>query len=78
VNPHAQKSSQTMAERQEYLVSAISEVGPVLARNLLKHFGSVKAIVEAPEEELIKVEKVGEKTARKIREVMDAPYKTDQ
>ncbi|HEY3422091.1 MAG TPA: DEAD/DEAH box helicase, partial [Methanocellaceae archaeon] len=78
VNPHAQKSSQTMAERQEYLVSAISEVGPVLARNLLKHFGSVKAIVEAPEEELIKVEKVGEKTAKKIREVMDARYKTDQ
>ena len=78
VNPHAQKSSQTMAERQEYLVSAISEVGPVIARNLLKHFGSVKAIVEATEEELVKVDKVGEKTAKKIREVMDAQYKKDQ
>lgn len=75
VNPHAQKSSQTMAERQEYLVSAISEVGPVISRNLLRHFGSVKSIVNATEEELKKVDKVGEKTAKKIREVMDSEYK---
>ena len=75
VNPHAQKSSQTMSERQEYLVSAISEVGPVIARNLLKHFGTVKGIVNATEEQLREVDKVGEKTARKIREVMDSEYR---
>ncbi len=75
VNPHAQKSSHTLSERQEYLVSAISEVGPVIAKNLLRHFGSVKAIVNAPEEELKQVDKVGEKTAKKIREVMDSEYK---
>ncbi len=74
VNPHAQKSSHTLAERQEYLVSAISEVGPVIAKNLLKHFGSVRAIVNAPEDELKQVDKVGEKTAKKIREVMDSEY----
>jgi ERCC4-related helicase/ERCC4-type nuclease len=74
VNPHAQKSSHTLAERQEYLVSAISEVGPVIAKNLLKHFGSVKAIVNATEDELKQVDKVGEKTAKKIREVMDSEY----
>ena len=74
VNPHAQKSSHTLIERQEYLVSAISEVGPVIARNLLKHFGSVKGIVNATEEELIQVDKVGEKTAKKIKEVMDTEY----
>ncbi|AFC99836.1 ERCC4-like helicase [Methanocella conradii HZ254] len=75
VNPHAQKASHTLAERQEYLVSAISEVGPVIAKNLLRHFGSVKAIVNATEEELKQVDKVGEKTAKKIREVMDAEYR---
>jgi ERCC4-related helicase len=75
VNPHAQKSSHTLAERQEYLVSAISEVGPVIAKNLLRHFGSVRAIVNASEEELRKVERVGEKTAKKIREVMDSEYR---
>ncbi|MCD1294544.1 Hef nuclease [Methanocella sp. CWC-04] len=74
VNPHAQKSSQTMTERQEYLVSAISEVGPVIAKNLLKHFGSVRGIMEASEEELMAVDKVGVKTARKIREIVDAEY----
>ncbi len=75
VNPHAQKSSHTLNERQEYLVSAISEVGPVISKNLLKHFGSVKGIVNATEAELKEVDKVGEKTARKIREVMDSDYK---
>jgi len=74
VNPHARKSSQTMAERQEYLVSAISEVGPVIARNLLKHFGSVKSIAEASVEELQAVDKVGPKTAARIREIMDSQY----
>jgi Fanconi anemia group M protein len=75
VNPHAQKSSQTMSERQEYLISAISEVGPVIAKNLLKHFGSVKGIMEATEEDLVKVDKVGIRTAKKIREIIDSDYK---
>jgi ERCC4-related helicase/ERCC4-type nuclease len=76
VNPHARKSSQTLAERQEYLVSAISEVGPVIARNLLSHFGSVKSIAEASVEELQAVDKVGPKTAARIREIMDSQYQT--
>ncbi|MGA9139272.1 MAG: DEAD/DEAH box helicase [Methanocella sp.] len=75
VNPHARKSSQTLSERQEYLVSAISEVGPVIARNLLGHFGSVKNIAEASVEELQAVDKVGPKTAARIREIMDSLYK---
>ena len=74
VNPHARKSSQTLSERQEYLVSAISEVGPVIARNLLSHFGSVKNIAEASVEELQAVDKVGPKTAARIREIMDSQY----
>jgi ERCC4-type nuclease len=76
VNPHAGKTSQTLSERQEYLVSAISEVGPVIARNLLSHFGSVKNIAEASVEELQAVDKVGPKTATRIREIMDSQYQT--
>lgn len=75
VNPHARKTSQTLAERQEYLVSAISEVGPVIARNLLRHFGSVRGITGASKEELMEVAKVGEKTASRIREVIDSEYR---
>ncbi|HTY91691.1 MAG TPA: DEAD/DEAH box helicase [Methanocella sp.] len=75
VNPHAQKASHTLSERQEYLVSAISEVGPVISKNLLRHFGSVKGIVGASKEELMEVDKVGEKTASKIREIIDSEYR---
>lgn len=75
VSDHARKAGHTLPERQEYLVSAISEVGPVIAKNLLRHFGSVKAIADAPAEELVKVERVGPKTAARIREIMDAEYR---
>lgn len=75
VAPHTHKTSQTLAEQQEYIVSAITEVGPVISKNLLAHFGSVKGIVNASEEELKAVDKVGEKTARRIRELIDAQYR---
>ncbi|WP_424358607.1 DEAD/DEAH box helicase [Methanocella sp. MCL-LM] len=75
IHPHATKASQTLPERQEYLVSAISEVGPVIAKNLLRHFGSVKKIADASLEELTEVERVGPKTAARIREIMDAEYR---
>jgi len=57
------------------MVSALPSVGPAVARNLLKHFGSVQAVVNASEEELQKVELVGPKIAERIRELMGSEYK---
>lgn len=74
VNLHGQKTSLTLPEQQEYLVSAIPGVGPVVARNLLEHFGTIRRIVNAGEEELREVDLVGEKTAQKIREVVETKY----
>jgi Fanconi anemia group M protein len=39
---HGKKTALTLKEQQEYLVSAISDIGNVVARNLLLHFGSVE------------------------------------
>ena len=75
VNPHGKKSTSTLAEQQEYLVSSIADIGPKAARNLLLHFGSVEAIMKANIRELKKVKLVGPKRATKIRELIEAPYK---
>jgi len=75
VNPHGKKSTSTLTEQQEYLVSAIADIGPKAARNLLLHFGSVEAIMKADAKELKKVKLIGPKRATKIRELLETPYK---
>jgi ERCC4-related helicase/ERCC4-type nuclease len=75
INLHGKKTAATLKEQQEYLVSAISDIGPAVARNLLRHFGSVERIMAASHEELRKVELVGPKTADRIKEVVSGEYK---
>lgn len=72
---HGKKASQMLSEQQEYIVSAISEIGPKAAKTLLQHFGSVENVMKAEYEELIKVPKIGPKTAARIREVVSGEYK---
>ncbi|MBI2147998.1 DEAD/DEAH box helicase [Candidatus Woesearchaeota archaeon] len=66
---HAKKPV-SLAEQQEYIVSSLPGIGPVLAKPLLAMFGSVKNIVNAPISELQKVEKIGEKKALEIQKVL--------
>jgi Fanconi anemia group M protein len=75
---HGEKSSATLTEQQEYVVSSIADVGPVTARALLEEFGSVEAVMTATEDELQDAEGVGEKTARRIREVVGTEYGGDK
>jgi Fanconi anemia group M protein len=72
---HGHKTARTLKEQQEYLVSAISSVGPAVARNLLRHFGSVEKIMTASSEQLQEVELVGPKIAQRIRELVGGEYK---
>ncbi len=68
------KSTKTLEEQQEYLISSIASIGPIAAGALLKHFGSVEAVIKAPEEQLVKVKGIGKITAQKIREIINAKY----
>jgi Fanconi anemia group M protein len=71
---HAAKTKRTLKEEQEHIVSAISNVGGVIAKNLLDYFQTIEKIATADEEELAKVPKVGRKIASRIRRVMTTPY----
>ena len=74
VTLHGEKSTKTLREQQEYVVSSIAEVGPVTARALLRHLGSVEAVMTADEEGLLEVEGVGQVTADRLREVVASEY----
>lgn len=75
VSPHYGKTKMTLKEQIEYVVSSISDIGPVIAKNLLEHFQTIENIAKADVEDLMKVPKVGKKTAEKIVRIMKTPYK---
>jgi len=52
-----------------YLLSSIPGIGNELARNLLKHFGSISRIANASPDQLTMVEGIGKKKAEKIYEI---------
>ena len=64
----------TLKEQQEYIIESLPGIGPSLAKALLKKFKGVKNIVNAKEEKLKKIDKIGPKKSKKIREVLDSKY----
>lgn len=76
ISLHAKKPL-TLAEQQEYLVSALPNVGLKMAQSLLKHFGSVEKLANATIEELKEVEGIGDILAQRIKEVLEKEYKND-
>jgi len=72
---HDGKTKKSLKEMQEYVVSSMSSIGPVTAKNLLDYFQTVERIVTADEDELVKVPSVGRKTAKRIRKLVTTPYR---
>jgi Fanconi anemia group M protein len=70
-----EKKPLTLKEQQEYIIESLPGVGPLLAKSLLKKFKSVKKIINAKEDKLQKVEKIGKTKAREIRKVIEEEYK---
>ena len=68
------KKPLSMMEQQLFIVESLPNIGPVNAKNLLKHFGSVSEVLNASESDLQEVDGIGKKTARDIRKVIDAKY----
>lgn len=56
--------------RQLFILQGLPGVGRNLAGRLLKHFGSIEAIVTASEEELAMIDGIGPHTAVKIRQAV--------
>lgn len=68
----------TLEERQRFLLEGLPSVGETLARNLLEHFGSVRAVLNASEEDLKRVAKIGDVKAAEIVRLVTARYEAEQ
>lgn len=66
--------TETMAEKQLFLVTGLPNVGPVLADGLLRFFNTPKKAFEAGKEELMAVNGIGPKTAEEIVKVLETEY----
>ena len=69
-----ERKPQNLWEQQLFIIESLPNIGPVHAKRLLEHFGSVKAVLEADEKKLQEVEGIGKKTAKNIREVVEGKY----
>ena len=67
----------TLPEQQRFVVESLPMIGPTMAKALLKNFGSIKAIVDASEDDLQEVEKMGPKKAKQILNVFRAKYEEE-
>lgn len=65
----------TLKEQQEYIIESLPGIGPSLSKSLLEKFKTVKNVINAKEKKLQKVEKIGGKKSKAIRDVLDSEYK---
>ncbi len=61
----------TLEEKQQFLIEGLPLVGPKLAKSLLQEFKSPTNILEASEEDMLTIEKLGPKKYKLIRDVLD-------
>jgi Fanconi anemia group M protein len=69
-----EKGSMLVQERQQFILEGLPNVSGIMAQRLLSHFGSVKAVFDATEKQLMEVNGVGKIIAKGIRETVDARY----
>jgi len=72
---HADRKPPTLKEQQEYVISSLPGINLTLAKPLLNHFKTVKNIVNAGQEQLQEVEKIGPLKAKQIKDVVEGEYK---
>jgi Fanconi anemia group M protein len=70
----ADKRISTLKEQQESVIAGLPNINIILARRLLKEFGSVLGVFTASVEDLKKVKGIGDKTAEEIRRVLTQRY----
>lgn len=73
-NMHFEKKQLTFDDELVYVISAIPGIGASTAKLLLTHFGSIKNIFFATDEELRNIKGIGEGTAKQIKEIFTREY----
>ncbi len=77
ISIRGEKLPRDSRHQQEFIVAGLPHVSTKLSKRLLKQFGSVKKVFNAKPERLMKIDKIGEKKARTIFELLNRDYKKD-
>jgi ERCC4-related helicase len=72
-----EKTARSIAEQQQFLVEGLPNVSSVLAQRLLQHFGSIRALANASEEDLCQIQGIGRNIASDILKILNAEYLQD-
>ncbi|MGB9837314.1 DEAD/DEAH box helicase [Methanothermobacter sp.] len=72
------KKPLTLQEKQLFIVESLPYIGSRYARRLLESFGSVEAVMNASEKELMDVDGIGARIASEIRKVIEAEFKDSE
>jgi len=77
IGVRTEKKPMTTKEQQEFIIESLPNIGPSLAKSLLKEFKTVKKIINAKPEKLIKIDQLGQKKAGEIKRVLDEIYEDE-
>lgn len=69
-----EKTARTISEQQQFLVEGLPNVSVVLAQRLLQHFGSIRSLANASEEDLCQINGIGKNIAADILKILNAEY----
>ena len=69
-----EKTQMSLYERQQFFVEGLPNISGILAKRLLIHFGSIRDIANATEEELQEVDGIGKNIASEIMRVLNSNY----
>jgi len=72
------KKPLTLQEKQLFIVESLPYIGSKYARRLLESFGSVEAVMNASEKELMEVEGIGKRIASEIRKVIETEFRDSE
>jgi len=69
-----EKPQMSIKERQQFIIEGLPNVSAVIAKRLLLHFGSVRGIANASEEELQEIRGIGKNIASDIIKLLNSNY----
>jgi len=65
-------------EQQQFVIEGLPNISAVLAKRLLEHFGSIRAIANATVEELTEVHGIGKMTAEEVHALFSREFHTSE
>lgn len=74
VHPHGNKKTKNTAEMQQYIISSLPHIGPVIADRLLEAFDTPTDILTASPDALTGIEGIGDTTATEIHKTLTQPH----